>query len=370
MILGYSCSDHFDVSPAARSAVQHDAQVLYVAHDSNCDRPVEARLRDFLPDNPFAGFDSTVLSCNTDVLLLTLAQQLPGDSILKVAQKETNWAWEKELEGWLKQLEVAAPAGIRSHIAGLLLKSANLWNRSNEYLYTSLREGVPESGVSRVLLAIGNNCRDSGKANEAAAILRVALHQGRKTKDAQSEARIINSLGIIAEDMGDHERAIDLYRQALDASREARDRELEGKCHGNLGIALKNRATGDDLYLALGHHLVALDIAKQIGDKRSEGRTLGNIGLVYRALKNVSTACEYYEAARDVAELLGDILHVGIWLHNMGEDVADDDPDRAKGLLERSAALFTDLGQAEFARESEGVLKRLRDRATGAPSGS
>lgn len=362
IVLGYSCSDHFDISPAVRSAARRDHQVLYVAHDLSCESPVMKRLQDFQPINPFCGCDSTALVCNADRLFRAVAAKLPGDPIAEKRHQNSR-IWEEGVERWLNQLEVGVPGGTRWHMLGLLLKSANLWNRANDHLFMALKDGVAESQVPRILLATGNNCRDSGKTNEGKAILRVALHEAHRVNDTGTEARIINTLGIIAEDARDHKTAIDLYTQALSGARAAHDRELEGKCHGNLAIALKNRATGDDLYLALGHHLVALDIAREIGDKRSEGRTLGNIGLVYRDLRDVRMACRYYEAARDVADLLGDSLHVGIWLHNMGEDIADHEPDRARECLESSAALFNDLGQVEFARESESVLEKLDQRA-------
>jgi hypothetical protein len=65
---------------------------------------------------------------------------------------------------------------------------------------------------------------------------------------------------------------------------------------------------------------------------------------------------KYYEEARVVAESVWDLLHVGIWLHYAGDDMADSDLTEAKRLLSESRDIFVKLGQTNFAKQSEAVL--------------
>jgi len=355
VILGYSCSDHFDVSPAARSCSRLDRQVLYVAHDES-GIVAMAPLRESHPGNPFQGFAAQSVTCATEDLLKATWRALLTDEPPPSPVMSTSW--KAIVDSWLHTFDEGG-VGRRTYVAGLVLKAANLWERSNERLCTAISKGLPDDTVSRALLAIGNNRRDLGQFDEARQALIEAEPIAHQLDQVDIKARILNSLGIVAEDLGNHDRAIDLYEQALPLARRAADRELEGKCNGNLGIALKNRNADGDLKIAVEHHNLALDIALEIGDKRSEGRTLGNIGLVYRALGDLATACRYYAKARAVAESLGDLLHIGIWLHNEGEDTANEDPITASALLQRSKDIFLALGQIKFAQESGEILEQI-----------
>ena len=357
VVLGYSCSDHFDVSPAARGAARSDRLITYVAHDSSGAAPSISPLRETHPDNPFAGYNAISVTCATEELLSAIWRLLPGGAELPLQAQAPQW--EPIVDLWLEIFDRPDMRGFRPYVAGLVLKAANLWAKSNQQLALAISVGLTGDTAARALLATGNNYRDLGQYDQGENILRRALNLARQGGHSQSEARILNSLGIVAEDRGEHDTAISFYDRALKLSRDVADRELEGKCHGNLGIAYKNRNADGDLLLALGHHDAAYKVAMEIGDKRSEGRTLGNIGLVYRAKKDVRTACEYYAKARAVAESLGDLLHVAIWLHNAGEDLSDIDPASARIQLARSRDIFAALGQEKFALQSTEVLKQI-----------
>jgi tetratricopeptide (TPR) repeat protein len=359
VILGYSCSDHFDVSPAARRYSRTDRCVWYVAHDAAAARSVTvAPLPETHPCNPFSGYAAQSATCVTDALLRAMWRILLGESPPVVPKPTADW--HESVDSWIEGLSSAGTPGQKKYVSGLVLKSGNLWERSNVYLTAAIEEGLEREVHTRALLAVGNNLRDLGEYEEARRILFEAKSRAQDGSSLVLQARILNSLGIIAADVGDLDGAATLYECAL--AMQADDQELEGKCHGNLGIALKRRNAADDLDRALKHHQLAYQIARDIGDKRSEGRTLGNLGLVYALRGDLGASCTYYRAAGAVADSLGDLLHVAIWLHNEGEDTAITDSARAKELLERSRDIFRELGQKGFAAESSKVLANVESR--------
>ena len=359
VILGYSCSDHFDVSPAAQRFSRVDRAVWYVAHDATASQSVAvAPLPETHPDNPFSGYDARSATCVADALLRAMWRSFLGESPPTVAQPTAEW--QESVDSWIDDLSSGGTPGQKKYVAGLVLKTGNLWERSNVYLTTAVAEGLEGEAHARALLAVGNNLRDLGEYEEARRILSEAESRARDGSLLALQARILNSLGIIAADVGDMDVAVALYERTL--AIKAEDQELKGKCHGNLGIALKRRNADGDLGKALRHHQRAYEIAQDIGDKRSEGRTLGNIGLVQALRGDLDASCKYYRAARNVADSLGDLLHVAIWLHNEGEDTAITDPATAKGILERSRDIFRELGQQGFAAESSKVLADIEVR--------
>ena len=362
IILGYSCSDHFDITPAARAVARSDRRVLYVSHDESTLRPATARLHESHPDNPFVDFEATSVTCATNDLLAVVERKLSKSTPLEDIPTSE---WQTVVDRWLYSLDQERGKSFRNYIAGLVLKSANLWAKSNKQLNSAIERDLSEEIRPRTLLVMGNNYRDLGQKNKADKILRKAKSLANSKHQIHIEAKILNSLGIVYEDKRQHDTAIQLHLQALSLldsiknKQDIQDEELEGKCHGNLGIAYKNRNADGDLSRSLCHHQIAHKLAVRIGDKRSEGRTLGNIGLVYSAMHNVRKAIEYYEQAQTVAESLGDLLHVGIWLINAGEDLADDDPTKACKLLLQSKDIFSKLGQTDLVHQSETLLGQL-----------
>lgn len=357
VILGYSCSDHFDLSPAARHGARSDRRVLYVEHQPIGASTTFGALRESRPNNPFAGYDSWHAACSTDRLLSAVLAQLgepqPSQST------EVAGGWRAIVDDWLSTITNSANPGSSRFIVGMIVKSANLWQKSSLLLREAIASGLSPNQEARAWLALGNNMRDLGLSAEGTAALERARAMALSHGLGAVEARALNTLGILAADAGEHDQAIALYKSALALSQLDSDRELEGKCSGNLGLAYKNRAFGDDLALALAHQETAREIAVAIGDKRSEGRTLGNIGLIYRALGNVNRSCEHYDAAREIACSLGDKLHIGIWTHNKGEDLVAADPSVARILLKESRDIFRALGQNNYAQESERVLAEI-----------
>lgn|GEM_PF-4954414 len=359
VILGYSCSDHFDVSPAACRYSRVDRCVWYVAHDATASESVAvAPLTETHPGNPFSGYDARSATCVADALLRAMWRILLGESPPTVAKPTTDW--QESVDSWLDGLSSGGTPGQKKYVAGLVLKTGNLWERSNVYLTVAVAEGLGGEAHTRSLLAVGNNLRDLGEYEEARRILSEAESRARDGSFLALQASILNSLGIVAADVGDVDVAVALYERAL--AIQAEDQELKGKCLGNLGIALKRRNADGDLDKALRHYQRAYEIAQDIGDKRSEGRMIGNIGLVHALRGDLDASCKNYRAARNVADSLGDLLHVAIWLHNEGEDTAFTDLATAKGLLERSRDVFRELGQQGFAAESSKVLADIEIR--------
>ncbi len=362
IVLGYSCSDHFDVSPTLRRYARNDRRVWYVAHSASSPAPlVPIPLAAFQPINPFVRYDSWSVGCVTDDLLRAV-WRTTGEEPPTLSAHGSN-DWETTVDRWLDSLTSGGEPGMKHYVAGLLLKAGNLWDQSNRYLNDAIALGLTEATMSRALLAMGNNHRDlRHDLTEAQRVLERADSVAIASRNFAIAARVANSLGMVAADLNDLPSAITAYERALNLL--ADDRELEGKCHGNLGIALKNRHASGDLDEALKHQKLAYEVAQEIGDKRSEGRTLGNIGLVLTKMDDLNSSCEYYRKARAIAEALGDQLHVGIWLHNEGEDTAASNPVEAISLLSQAKDIFAGLNQQAYADESSRVIATIY-RATG-----
>jgi tetratricopeptide (TPR) repeat protein len=357
LIFGYSCSDRFDISPAIRSVRESPCRIIYLNHTKDRSDPCLRKLAELHPEHALASLNSQELRCNADDLVEAIwlrAFQEPAPPLDLPAD-----AWLADIGEWTRGLGDYGK-GFLSYLSGLLHKAANNWARSNELIKISLAQGLDDLLRVRSYLALGNNSRDLNELTRASEYLNVALKDAVKFGFVQEETRALNSLGIVAADQHDYDAAIELYQRAIQKAQSTKDQELEGKCHGNIGILLKNRRRPNDLTDALLHQIHALRLSREIGDKRSEGRTLGNIGIAYSDLGYKQVAQGFYAEAQEIARALGDLLHVGIWLHNAGEDALGFDRSLGEQLLRDAMRTFRDLGKEDLATEAESVLKTSR----------
>jgi tetratricopeptide (TPR) repeat protein len=354
LIFGYSCSDKFDISPALRTATDVRCQVLYLNHTDDRANPRIQNLSDSCPsEHPLARLGARELSCCADDLIEVLWSAISKEPPPVLEQPSVEWV--SDVEAWIREVGDNGN-GFLTFLSGLLQKAANNWERSNELLLKALGQELNDTLRVRSYLALGNNCRDAGQLPRALDYLNEAHKRATDLVLEQDEARALNSLGIVAADQHNYDLAIDLYEGAIKKAKQTGDQELEGKCHGNIGILLKNRNRLTDLTEALVHHAQALRISRDIGDKRSEGRTLGNFGIAFSDLGYKQAAQGFYGEARQIASELGDSLHVGIWLHNAGEDALGFDRLLGAQLLQDAMSVFRELGKEDFAAESERVL--------------
>lgn len=69
-VFGYSCSDRLDLTPYIKSAANRDTRIIFINHTQS-DETKETQLG---KNNPFSGFKSTCIECNTDSLICYLAE--------------------------------------------------------------------------------------------------------------------------------------------------------------------------------------------------------------------------------------------------------------------------------------------------------
>ena len=358
LIIGYSCSDRFDIGPAIRRVPSTSQRILFVQHVDV--PPADATLDDIAvwEENPFSRFVGNVLRCNADDLLNAACGRLLGAPISEPVRPAG--IWRDYLTRWHNNALFKYGKNLNSYLAGHLLQRAGRYKRSTELLEQFVAVNTQMGLQISAFQTIGDNYRDLGRCHEALENLRIALELSRACRLPLGQARALGSIGIVLEDLGDHSRAISCYKRAMRLSRRARNKEIEGKCNGNAGIAYKSIGDRNSLMKSVLYHENALRIARIIGDKASEGRTLGNLGVTHKYLDDTQKALDYYKQALSIAEDLGDVRHIGIWTANAGMDIVDVSPLAARNYLERAIRIFSNLDLHHYVKECEDSLKKIK----------
>jgi tetratricopeptide (TPR) repeat protein len=251
LIMGYSCSDVFDLSPQIEALGKNKKKVLLIDHRSN--ESVVKDLTEKQGKNPFRHFEnSRWVIYNTDNVVKALwnsyiAEKIPSQPAI---DKTT---WQKYVEAWASETEEKRTKGNKYHIAGQIFARVSEFEKAIRYFEQALD---------------------------------IAREIGHK----QGEGSSLGVLGIAYRSLGEYDKAIDYFEQALDIAKEIGHKQDEGRHLDNLGNAYHDLG---EYRKAIDCFEQALSIARKIGDKQGEGIWLGNLGGTYGSVGEYRKAIDY-----------------------------------------------------------------------------
>ncbi len=331
LILGYSSSDVFDITPQIESIEGPKKEVILIqhSHEQGLESIVEQKVR-----NPFKNFyGSWRLRYPTDILVKTLYSKTLTGNPYESGGKSTQWrlnvtTWAQSLGehhkfGLVGSLLQDIPGAAQRRIEALERafeaarktsdRSAQAqWMGALGYAhevrgdfhgaitrYESalkfVRELDDQERTCHWLLSLANACIATYGFEVAFTHYDEALKIARKLDNEKQEAAAISGLGLIYDRWFDTERAAAHFEKALELARDIGDKEREGSSLHDLGSLYYFRQS--DLDKALTYYRQAMKVAHELGEKANEGATLGSIGNVYRDKRDYGQAASYYEQA-------------------------------------------------------------------------
>ncbi|MCD4848571.1 MAG: tetratricopeptide repeat protein [Candidatus Aegiribacteria sp.] len=169
--------------------------------------------------------------------------------------------------------------------------------------------------TGKILSALGNVFRITGRLEEALGCYRRAIDLHRKTGDRKNEGIALGNMGILTRIQGNLQESGEYFQEALEINREVGDRRIEGVVLGNLGNLYLDQ---DRINEAIEYYEKALKIYREVGDRRSEGIALGNLGNPFRDQERIEEALEHYQRALKLHREIGNRRSEGITLGNLG----------------------------------------------------
>jgi tetratricopeptide (TPR) repeat protein len=358
VILGYSCSDVFDLNPFFENSRKKNKTIFFIEHFSKRNIHLVKDISEKKEPNPFANYNGYLIKTDTDKFIRKLWNTSVNDKYSFLNPPIINW--QSFIDEWIQKTISVHSDAVLSYLKGCFFQKIDKYKLSNKYLRVSLRNSTIKTHpwlYKNILRLIGINYRSLGKYQKSLSYLENSLDECKNDKDdiGICEAKI--SIGIVYEDMKDHNLAINSYLEAYNLSK---DYKTKGRCLGNIGIVYKNKCGSVNIKKAITYHRKALRYAIRAGDKQGEGRTLGNIGIAYSDLGKKSLAIKYYQRAYKIAYLLADIRHQGIWLANTGMDQKKHDKEKAVINLQKAIELFKTIKAKHFVQECENDLNLIK----------
>jgi len=319
LVLGYSCSDVFDISPQIETIRKNHKRVIFVDHHE--DKRTVKDLASKKQKNPFCYFnESNWVLADTDELVKAVwnfcfseKEYVSPKSVIKKT------AWQKCVGLWFLETEEKYTKGNKYSLAGRIFYKISEFKSATENYEQALsiaRKIGDKRGEGITLGNLGNACQSLGDHKKAINNYEKALSIARKIDDKRNEGNWLSNLGTAYRSLGDYHKAIENYEQALSIARKIGDKRGEGITLGSLGDTYQHLG---NYQKAIENHEQALSIARKIGDKRGEGVRLGNLGNAHDSLGDYQKAIENYEQALSIAKKIGDNRNEGIALGKLGD---------------------------------------------------
>ncbi|MFH1441374.1 MAG: tetratricopeptide repeat protein [Candidatus Omnitrophota bacterium] len=304
LILGYSCSDEFDITPNIQDIVENPKkEIIFVEHSKEGIEIEDVRMKKW--KNPFKAFRGERIKCNTDDFIRELwnfHRRSAGEYNLV----EFDVDWETYVDCWAKKLK----ENKKYFIVGLIFYEISIFKKGIDYFEKSLLaakekgDALSEAECYIKLANIYDDLENSKKAIEyGEKALEIAKRKGDTLQESESYIRLANIYY-----NKNPPKAINYLDNALEIAIKNGHKAVELEYFISL-------ATFSREAIAIEYWEAALEIAKKIGNKNKEALCYRGLGYVYYHLKNFNRAIEYFLNAEKALKITGQsyILRVSIY---------------------------------------------------------
>lgn len=315
LILGYSCSDVFDLIPQIQG-LEGKRKEIYLINHSASKNKVVAKRNKFKP--PFSKFNGMSIHTDTDKLTKKL-----WDSLQQIIGSEYRFykfepKWRKYILHWENQFSSNDQPFKKYFIAGTLFYLIANLKKANNYLNYSLDEAnkiQDKRGSANCYKLLGDTYYGLGNFRTAMTNFNKSIKIAQEIGDMSLQSRCLNGMGDTYSRTGKFIKAIKCHKKSVRIAKTAGDKDAEAESYSALGFAYYSI---DDFDKAIDCYKNSLKISQETGNKPMESRSYANLGMTNRRLENFDEAIKHQEAALRIAEELGDKAQMSTCYSNLG----------------------------------------------------
>lgn len=299
LVLGYSCSDVFDLSPLIMEAAPSGKPVFLIEHTTGPGLKVEP-LEHLEVKNPFREFRSGYrVFVDTNLLVQFLWTRLK----LRAAYHSpaaTTVDWGAALDRWSGSITSAEVPQIRAHLnylAGMHSEALSEYGKITDTGGDARQRALALSNQVPVLLS-------AGQPQRAYDVCQMAIAQFRRMPEMlPSLGNTLGWLGNCLIDLGRLEEALEQYEHSIQILSLFDDKRGIGNQHGNIANALNRMGRHDE---ALENYKIALAIADEMGNVKGVINQHVGISVALLEKKEFAAALEWATKGATIASDFGD----------------------------------------------------------------
>lgn len=301
LVLGYSCSDLFDISPQIETITGNKSQIFFLEHVITNSEFYTEDISIKAYKNPFKNFNGQRIYTNADTLIEYLWK---STLVTNYKYSSANISWKENIDSWQKEA-IEYSLGIKNQISARLFYDIGEYELAIKIWEQGLIIAQSENNQLFFYSQLGNlgmALNAIGRYNDAKRCLEESTKACQDIGNLQGEIAQLQALGNIYRNLDDFDSAIKAYNKAvLLAGKE----DISGLCTslGNLASIFTQREQPDEAIQVLEKGLM---LAKEIGDKQSEGSMLCSIGIAYSQKGDNKKANQFIQESFFTTKKIGD----------------------------------------------------------------
>jgi tetratricopeptide (TPR) repeat protein len=323
LILGYSCSDEFDINPYLGN-LKSKTKIFVIKH-STTQFKIENLQR------PFETFPGNLIACDTRRVIDQLCEKFVKTEFKDEGLITENW--KKEINNWHLKLD---PEQRFSMVGNILLEVGEL-----EAAIQAFNRGIRKSKKNKRIAYLLNNCGRAyvslGDFEKAFRCFHRSLPLLVKLKEDIKIAETYHFLGLIKKIRGNYNDAEKFLKESL---------KMCQNRNYMLGTAIVFDELGT-LYQRKGDFKgeKALTINKRIGNIRGVAVCLNQIGTVTRIDGDLGKAEKLTQESLEIRRKIGDKQGIAACLHELALVAASQRKlDVAENLFRKTLQILNELG--------------------------
>jgi tetratricopeptide (TPR) repeat protein len=368
LVMGYSFSDKFDISPAITKAGKSDNNKQIINFQFTSDKDTDYKIDKIKNEgenvHPITAFeDHLCLYGNSEKVVKELCTRLGFDNI---DISKTNPKWHSFLKNFFEKLDERHDGIARHHIAGSLLTMIGSDHDAIPY-FTQVDKIARKAKNARwkliALQSLAGTYIRVGDVGKGLKTLKKAEKAATKFEKGNFSDHVLSQLGSLYSQIGDYsyQCSQQYYNKALEVAQKEGD-SMRSVPHLS-GIANYWMKLGD-FDAAQKAYTYALQIVEESGDLYRKAEVYGNIGSLAYIIRDYKSSLEWYDKAQKTSLLCGDSEKEGLHAMNIANvyvklkkfDDAFDYYSKARKIFD---AVWTNPLYLQMLDNHEQLAKRL-----------
>ncbi|KFC19317.1 tetratricopeptide repeat protein [Chryseobacterium sp. FH1] len=313
LFLGYSCSDHFDITPQIQLITQNQSHIIFIEHSFDENSCVVEKIDFKKYNNPFDLYNGVRIYYNTDFLVRQLWEQFSSETLKKHFSEPINWS--ENINIWI-QKESQYSLAIKNQLAARLFYDIGEYNISIQIWQKGLHIAQSENNQLFFYAQLGNlgmALNATGRFPEAQKCLEESSKVCREIGNTQGEISQLQALGSVYRNLEDYDNAAKAFERAVFL---AENYYVESLCPSLGNLATVYNQTGQ-VEKAIKTLQKGLPIAKITGNKQSEGSMYTSLGVALFKKGDYKTSKILLQKGIDITRQIGDRQGECMSLHNL-----------------------------------------------------
>lgn len=302
IVIGYSCSDIFDITPQIESVEDERSDIIFVDHQDGRLEYSTAKLNTLNGNNPFDSFPGFKVTIDANHFCRLLWEASLEEEFLTVHGKTQ---WQQSIKEWIDNTILENSIGVKYHLPARLFYNISEFETSLRFCELGKLTAQKLRDFTAYYSEMGNAgmaLNALGRFEKALEYLKNSIVGCRMVSNDQGVIAQAQVLGHIYRNFGDYNSSIYWYREGLKCAQQLGESFSICTSIGNLCSVYNHIGHTDDSIQLVN---LGLEIARKTGNKQSESAMLCHLGIAYFHKGKISESRNLLLRSLQMAKTIG-----------------------------------------------------------------